>query len=115
MPQQLTHEVVLSAVELSWVNTLIDPTESTPVSLPTHDILPVYSLSKTEKAQRRKIINRKSARESRIRKVMYEQSLQTKIRELEQQRRTLLAQVQRYTEENNLMKQSMLYRDVQYD
>lgn len=115
MQQQHEKEATLSPLELSWVHTLIDYPDPTTVSMHTRDTSSMSSLSKAEKAQRRKLLNRKSAREARIRKVMYEQSLQIKIRELEQQRRTLLEQVQRYTEENNLMKQSMLYRDVQYD
>jgi hypothetical protein len=78
MQQQHEEEVTLSPLELSWVHTLIDYPDPTTVSMHSRDTSSMSSLSKSEKAQRRKLINRKSAREAHIRKVMYEQSLRNR-------------------------------------
>jgi hypothetical protein len=107
MEKSHTQEHELSLVELSWVNTLIDYTDLTTVSASSFKTPEVSTkLSKVQKAERRKIINRKSAYEARIRQKLYLQSLENKVQELEQQRQTLLVQIQMYTEENKLLQQS---------
>lgn len=109
MLQHHTNNSALSDVELSWVNTLIDYVEVAPVSPSTHDTPLVPSTpSNTDKVQRRKLLNRKSAREARIRRGLYIESLQAKIQELERHRQALLAQVEVYTEENLILKESIL-------
>lgn len=116
MQHQHARKRALSAVELSWVHTLIahsDDTLVTPalvtpaLAAPTPAAPNAPPASKAEQAQRRKLANRKSASEARCRRTQHIQSLIARIDELKHERASLLLQVQLATEENNLLKQDI--------
>lgn len=117
MQHQHGRKRALSAVELSWVRTLIAHCDDTPATLvtpatpalatpaPTTPATP--PASKTERAQRRKLANRKSASEARCRRSQHMESVLARIDALERERASLLLQVQLATEENSLLKQDI--------
>ena len=108
MQHQHARKRALSAVELSWVRTLIAHSDDTPATLVTPALAtPTPPASKAEQAQRRKLANRKSASEARCRRTQHIQSLIARIDELKHERASLLLQVQLATEENNLLKQDI--------
>lgn len=116
MQHQHGRKRALSAVELSWVRTLIAHSDDTPATLvtpatpalatPTPNAPPA---SKAERAQRRKLANRKFASEARCRRSQHTESLLARIDELERERASLLLQEQLATEENSRLKQDILH------
>ena len=114
MQHQHARKRALSAVELSWVHTLIAHSDDTPATLvtsalatPTPTAPNAPPASKAEQAQRRKLANRKSASEARYRRTQHIQSLLARIDELKHERVSLLLKVQLATDENSLLKQDI--------
>jgi hypothetical protein len=118
MQHQHGRKRALSAVELSWVRTLIAHTEPIPPVCCAAPVLPALTTfasttpttppaSKAERAQLRKLANRKSASEARGRRSQYLEALLARIDELEHERPSLLLQVQLAAEENSLLKESI--------
>ena len=92
-------ERALTAVELSWVHTIIEYTEPSSAA-PAAPAAP----SKAERALRRRLSNVSSAHNSRVKKTQRFAYLTARKEQLERERAALLLQVQLATEENRRLR-----------